>query len=131
MKLSYSEVKQVTISGLCEAAFAHESGRLQAIETSFDSLDANLPRDAGPEFDKLFIALNFWDGWIDARNHDWQYYEGIGAEDWPGLARRIIADIAADREITDGLILKHFDFRSRKDRRGILRRFAGILRRKG
>jgi hypothetical protein len=67
MSLSYAEAKQDIISGLLQAVSGHEAARLSGIETAYDTLDAKLSRDAGPEFDKRFIALNFCDGWIDAR----------------------------------------------------------------
>jgi hypothetical protein len=118
------------ISGLLQAADSHEAGRLHGIEAPYDTLDSKLPRDVGPEFDKLFIALNFWDGWIDARNHDWQYYEGIRTKDWPRLARSIVADLQADREITDEAVRKRFDFKNQTGGPSILRRLAGKLLRK-
>ena len=116
MRLSYSEAKPDLISGLLQAASEHEADHLSEIETSYDTLDERLPRGTGPEFDKLFITLNFWGGWIDARNHDWQYDEGICAEYWSRLARSIVEDLIvedlrADPEINDGLIRKHFDFK--------------------
>lgn len=48
----------------------------------YAELDHDLPRSADPQWKKLFIALNFWDGWIDASNHNWQHYEPIEAKDW-------------------------------------------------
>src|SRR5215208_5029766 len=68
--LAYTEAKQFLIENLTRDTVAHESGRYRDIGSGFDELDANLPRDSGPEFEQLFIALAFWDGWIDARNHD-------------------------------------------------------------
>jgi hypothetical protein len=130
MNLSYSEAKRDMISGLLYAASEHEVGRLSEIELSFDTLDERLPRDAGPEFDQLFIALNFWEGWIDARNHDWKYYEGIRTEDWPRLARSIAEDLKADRDITDEVVRKHFDFKSQVDEPSIFKRLVGNLLRK-
>jgi hypothetical protein len=127
MSLSYSEATQRMIEGLLQAAHAHEGGCLEGIETSFDLLDANLPRDAGPDFDKLLIALDFWDGWIDSRNHDWRFYKGIGPEDWPRMARRIVADLQSGREITDELVLSQFDFKNRTQRPGIFRRLISAL----
>ena len=108
MALSYEEGRQEMIKGLLRAAAAHEAGRLALIEIpeSYDLLDFGLPRDGGPEFDKLLVALEFWGGWIDSRNHDWQYYDGIGAADWPRLARSIAADLDVDREITSQLRLR-------------------------
>ena len=132
MTLSYQEGTQEMIKALLQAAAAHEAGRLALIEVpAYDLLDFGLPRDAGPEFDKLLVALEFWGGWIDSRNHDWQYYDGIGADDWPRLARKIVADLEADREITDGVVLARFVFRvPREGKQGIFQRLAGILHRK-
>ena len=136
MTLSYQEGTREMIKALLQAAAAHEAGRLALIEipASYDLLDFGLPRGEGPEFDrfdKLLIALEFWGGWIDSRNHNWQYYDGIGADDWPRLARKIVADLEADREITDGVVLARFDFRIlRAGKPGIFQRLAGILHRK-
>ncbi|HXV97351.1 MAG TPA: hypothetical protein VEC93_02940 [Anaerolineae bacterium] len=130
MELSYTEAKQIMIDALLRSASKHEAGLFVEIDYSYDTLDSELPRNDKPEFDKLFIALNFWDGWIDARNHDWKYYEGIRAEDWPRLARNIVADLDADQEITDELIRSHFDFRSRIKHPGILKNFIQTFMRK-
>jgi hypothetical protein len=126
--LTYPEAKQALIGGLARDADAHESGRYRDIGGSFDELDANLPHDGGPEFDRLLIALAFWEGWIDARNHDWLYYDGIGQADWPVLARRMVESLAEDREITEPSILAHFDFRARQPREGRLKSLLARLR---
>ena len=131
VNLSYSEAKQHMINALIRAADAHENARLAEVDVSYDNLDGELPRNVGPEFDKLFLALSFWDGWIDARNHDWEYYKGIRAEDWPRLARGIVADLEADREITDELVRSHFDFKNEGQRPGMFRRLSEFLLRKG
>jgi hypothetical protein len=78
---TYAEAKQSLVENLTRDAVAHEAGHYRDIGHAFDELDANLPREGGREFDQIFIALAFWDGWIDARNHDWQYYDGIGESD--------------------------------------------------
>lgn len=105
---SYSEARQLLINNLTHDATAHEAGRFQDIGLDFDELDYNLPRDGGPEFDKLLLALTFWDGWIDARNHEWQYYEGIEEGDWPVLARRIAQALEMGDEITEPKVLARF-----------------------
>ncbi len=111
MAMEYDDLRERLASYLETAAEAQEAANLPAIETDYDALDEVLPRGEGPEYDKLHIALNFWDGWIDARNHDWQYYEGIGEHDWPQLARLIASDLRADREPQEKRILQHFDLR--------------------
>jgi hypothetical protein len=126
---SYTEAKQFLIDSLTQDAIAHDAGRYRDVGQSLDEFDANLPRDERPEFNKLFVALNFWDGWIDARNHDWQYYSGISQPDWPVLARHIVQAMVDDREITEPLVLQHFNLRegqSLRDRfNSLLGRFRG------
>ena len=94
----YEEFRRRFIACLEAAARAHESGDLPAISMGYDHLDAELPRNAGPDFDELHVALEFWDGWIDARNHDWLYYPGVGVGDWPRLARGIVDNLKEDQE---------------------------------
>ena len=126
---SYAEAKQFLIESLTRDVTAHEAGRYRDVGRDFDVLDANLPRNDMPEFDKIFIAFDFWDGWIDARNHDWQYYAGMSQHDWPGLARNIVQAIADDREITEPMVLEHFSLRERQSLRerfnSLLDRFRG------
>ena len=120
----YSEAKQFLIDNLTHDAIAHESGRYRDVGLGFDEFDANLPRDDRPEFNQLFIALNFWDGWIDARNHEWKYYSGISKSDWPELATHIVQAIVDDREITEPLVLQHFNL---SERQSLRERFNSLL----
>jgi hypothetical protein len=129
MKMSsYAEIKQLFIDGLSEDASAQEAGSFKDVGTSFDEVDGLLPRDQGAEFDKLFIALHFWDGWIDARNHDWRYYKGIEKSDWPILAKGIVAALSEDQEISEPIVLEHFDLKHRQPSKGPLRRFLDFMR---
>jgi len=120
--LKYLEAKQAFIDGLNRDVDAHEAGRYKEVGAGFDDLDGELPRDHGPEFDKLFIALNFWDGWIDSRNHNWLYYKGIKQSDWPVLAKRIVKSLEADEEISEPMVLGHFDLRAREYSKGPIKR---------
>lgn len=126
--LNYDEARQIFIAELTRDAEAHEAGRYDEIGRAFERVDAQLPRGQGPEFDKLFISLDFWDGWIDARNHDWQYYNGISDRDWPTLARTIVKSLELHDDISDPLVLSHFDFRNRKPADGPIRRLIRRLR---
>ena len=80
-------------------------------EAGFVVVDGILPRGGGPEWDKLHIALSFWDGWIDASNHQWRHYEPIAEADWPRLALEIASALRAGREIENPIILSKFDHR--------------------
>ncbi len=105
---NYDKAKTLMIQRLSQAIDCHNAGVYQRLEDGFDEMDDGLPRDARPEFSKLHTAFNFWDRWIDASNHQWKYYRGIKAEDWPVLAQRIVTDLQADRDITDPLVLEWF-----------------------
>jgi hypothetical protein len=106
--LKYNEARPLMIQSLSQAANYHEAGTYEKLNAGFDEMDSKLPRRKGARFSTLLIALNFWDSWIDASNHQWQYYPGIEAEDWPLLARRIVADLKAERPISDPLLLEWF-----------------------
>jgi len=125
--MSYEQAKEYLITSLLRDAEAHEQGRYNAIDQGFEEFDHGLPRDRDRKFDKLFIAFNFWDGWIDARNHDWRYYKPIMQSDWPRLARLIIEDIRADREIIDPIIVDRFDLKKRAQRGWFLNLFKNCL----
>jgi hypothetical protein len=125
--LDYLQAKRAFIDGLSQDIDAQEAGRYQEVGAGFDYVDAELPRVHGPEFDKLFIALNFWDGWIDSRNHNWLYYKGIRQSDWPVLAKRIVKSLEADEDISDPLVLGHFDLRARESSKGPIRRLVERL----
>ena len=124
----YEDLRERFAACLDAAVRAQESGDLAAVEAGFDQLDSELPRNAGPEFDKLFVALAFWDSWIDARNHDWLYYPGLVAGDWPQLARGIVQDLQQNRDITDERVLERFDFRRRPPRTSLWSRLKDFWR---
>lgn len=129
MTINYDDIRERFSSCLERAAEAQEAGNVAGIDTGFDALDEDLPRNQGAEFDKFHIALHFWDGWIDARNHDWQYYEGIGEHDWPQLARALASDLRADREPQERRILQHFDLRHAGTKPSLWDRLTAKLRR--
>ena len=108
---TYDEAKKYLIEQLTRDAENHRRGDVRKVGENFEVFDHNLPRNSGPEFNKLFIALNFWDGWQDARNHDWRVYKGISENDWPQLAKIIIQNIEEEKEIMNEIILQYFDLR--------------------
>ena len=107
-QFEYDEARRYLIHHLLRNAEAHESGFYNYLDRGYEELDAGLPREGYPELLKLLIALNFWDSWIDASNHDWKHYRGIRAGDWPCLARRIVEALERDREIDDPVVLNNF-----------------------
>ena len=86
-------------------------------ESGYEEMDESLDRGGGPEWNKLLIALSFWDGWIDASNHQWRYYEPITEREWPLLAIEIAAALRADREIDNAVIRQTVDFSAKGGRK--------------
>lgn len=121
---TYDEAKKYLLEQLSRDIENHNRGEFRKIGENFEVFDQNLPRDSGPEFKKLFLALNFWDSWQDARNHEWRYYKGISQADWPRLAKIIINDIEEEKEITSSTIMEHFDF---KPSIGIIERIKSLF----
>jgi hypothetical protein len=106
--LTYARARDTLVQELRANAADHEAGRYDAIGRRFDRLEHEFPTGTAPELGRLHIALAFWDGWIDARNNGWPRGP-IGMADWPVLAQRVAADLAADRDIADPTVLSRFD----------------------
>ncbi len=98
------QAKAFLIQHLTADAEHHDFGRFFRIGEDVDKLDANLPSDAGPRFDKFHTALTFWKAWQVARDNDWQQDHQITPAQWPTFARTIIADLMMDREIQNEVV---------------------------
>jgi hypothetical protein len=107
--LTYAAARDELVDQLLGDAMAHEAQRYDEVGHRFDSVERAVPQGAEREFAKLRVALAFWDGWIDARDRDWTPDGGIAQSEWPLLARTVAADLEGNRDITDALLLAHFD----------------------
>ena len=108
MIMTYDEARDALVTQLAQDVAAHEAGQYDAVGRRFDAVEHRFPSGTAPELGRLHIALTFWDGWVHARNHGWP--PGPIAEDeWPILAREVIADLRADRDLTSKKVLQHFD----------------------
>lgn len=115
-------------SALVAAAAAHEAKRYDHVDDGFDEIEAEVRDDSVPPGAPTRFALDFWDGWIDARNHDWLYYDGISKDDWPIHARVVAECVRTSRVPDDPALRNHFAPRPRTTLRT---RFARFLRRPG
>jgi hypothetical protein len=126
--LTYLTARDALVAHVLEDAAAHEAGRVDAVERRFDAVERTLPRGNAPELTKLRVALTFWDGWIDARNSGWPASISIARAEWPHLARLIVSDLTADREITDPRVLALFDVAADPSLGGRVQTLAARLR---
>ena len=108
---TYDRARHFAAAALRVEAEAQEKGQPDEIGASFDMFDGNLLRGGGPEFDKLHVALRFWDEWGYARDHDWRTPVPARRDEWPKLARRIADALEADENIIDPAILSRFEAR--------------------
>lgn len=107
--LTKATARDAIVAALLRDAAAHEAGHYREIGSAYNDLDGTVPRGDDPDLRAVFVALRFWDGWIDARNHNWLYYDPVREEDWPRLARAVARDLAGGWTITDPIVLSHFD----------------------
>jgi hypothetical protein len=106
--MTYADARDALVAHLREDAAAHEAERFDAIGRRFDGVERRFPRGTAPDLGPLHVALAFWDGWIDARNHGWP--DGpIARAAWPDLARGVASDLEADRGVAAPLVLARFD----------------------
>jgi hypothetical protein len=84
------------VRGLKAAIAAHNEHRVFNIGDGRDEAAALAHDDA-----RLSVALNLWEGWSDSAAHNWLYYDGMKADDWPRLALAVIDAIEHDRPIDD------------------------------
>lgn len=87
----------------------HEDGLFHEIGTEYDPvLLETLPFEdrASPGF---HFAYRFWDGWVAASNHEWLYYDGVGRDDWPRLAREVVASLRQGVEPSSPVLWQYFE----------------------
>jgi hypothetical protein len=109
LKAMATEAADILADALLVDAEAHEAGRYGEIGERYDDVYAELLPLDGLSERPVRMALDFWDGWIDARNHDWLYYDGIEEHDWPRHARFVSACLRSGRIPDDPTLKKHFD----------------------
>jgi hypothetical protein len=106
--MTSTDAAEILADALVADAELHEANRYHEIGERYDDVYAELLPLDGPSEAPVRVALAFWDGWIDARNHDWAYYEGIGEHDWPRYARVVSDCIRSSRVPDDPTLRKHF-----------------------
>jgi hypothetical protein len=97
--LSYEDAKSRIVEALERDAAAQERGDYEALGNDFDSIAAAIPRDQPPRFNKILVALSFWDGWIHARDRAWKSHSKIQQAEWPVIAREVVQFLQSDAEL--------------------------------
>ena len=103
------EAGSIVAAALRQDAAAHDAGDFESIAERHDDVYAKVLAVCPDYPDTVATGFTFWDWWADARNHDWQYYEGIERHDWPDLARHVADSIEAGLPVSDPKLVRQFE----------------------
>jgi hypothetical protein len=119
-----TEAELILAAALRDDADAQAAGRAETIGERFDDVYGEI-LPLAPTFSVgVNIGFTFWDWWIDARNHQWLYYDGISESDWPRLARHVAHAIESGEPVSDPVLIRHFEAHAKP---GLLTRFLKWL----
>lgn len=99
---------EVLASALEADADAHDAGRHDCIGERYDDVYGEVLPFWESHPRSLSMGFHFWDCWVDARNHDWNYYPDAREGDRPGLARAVTAALRSGEDpegVPDALLV--------------------------
>ena len=85
---------------LLRAAALTDAGGSQPPLTNFRAIEQTVPRQMGARWQKLYVAISFWDCWIAEAEFGFPTNILLRRNEWAPLARALAADLNADRDIT-------------------------------
>jgi hypothetical protein len=80
---------EIIAAALEAAAALQERGAVRELGENYDSTLGRILEINADYDNSVSFAFTFWDNWVDASNHDWQYHNPIGEHDWPRFAREV------------------------------------------
>lgn len=123
---SKDQLRERVADALELASQAHRAGRHRELTKIFAEVD--VPDSQSDGSGTVAIALNFFDGWVDASNHDWLHYDGISQNDWPQLADTIATALRSGEMVSDPRVLEYFDLQRSQRPPSLLGRLLRVLR---
>lgn len=108
----YDPLRRRLAAAIKRDASLHKLRRYEGIGKDFLEFRSALRHGGDHRYQKLVVAVQFWDAWILARNTDWLEYDHIPEVTWGELANNVAADLAADRDIGDPRVRAAFDLTS-------------------
>jgi|LNFM01.1.fsa_nt_gb hypothetical protein len=112
MDAQYDTLRRRLAAALKRDASLHKLHRYDKLGDGFLDFRSQLRQGGDQRYQKLVVAMQFWDAWIMARNTDWLEYAHIPEATWGDLADTVVADLLADRDVTDARVLAAFDLTS-------------------
>ena len=118
------ELRRNVAATLRLALDAHERGAFDEFAPLYDQLEREASALDALDPD-VTVAIHFLDCWYDSANHDWMYYDRMGAGDWPRVATRLASDLESGVPI-DAEVRDQFTFTPRP---GLVSRLRDLFRR--
>ncbi len=112
MDAEYDPIRKRLAAAIKRDAALHKLRRYDKIGEGFLDFRSQLRQGGDQRYQKLVVAMQFWDAWILARNTDWLEVEHIPEATWAALADTVVGDLLANREITDTRVRAAFDLTS-------------------
>lgn len=112
MDPQYDPIRKRVAAAIKRDASLHKLRRYDKIGDGFLDLRSLLRQGGDHRYQKLVVAMQFWDAWILARNTDWLEYDHIPEAVWGELADTVAGDLMADRDISDPRVRATFDLTS-------------------
>lgn len=109
--ITIQEKRLALIKALRRDARLHQQALFDQMGKDFDKLDVETTgKFENTTVQQTFpIAWNFWDSWLDERNHLFPgFYEGIAKNDWPDHGIRLAEQLESGHEVENASLLKHF-----------------------
>ncbi len=122
----YENSRKLAIEAIQKALDAHENQDFFSIGKYLDEYEVLLYKLEIEQGTLLLVAHEFLTGWSDSAAHDWYHWEPLKQEDWPRLAKIILQDLRANREVTDPEILSEFRYIS-EPKRSFISRICDIF----
>jgi len=112
----YEAARKLAIESIEKSLIAHESEEFFSIGDDLDEYELLLDKQELQQDSLLLITYEFLTGWSDSAAHDWYHWEPLKKDDWPRLAKIILNDLQANREVIDSEILSEFRYISEPKR---------------
>jgi hypothetical protein len=118
-----NQAHAILANALDAEAHLQETGGGRQLGDAFDPTLAQVLETGSDADEAVDFGFAFWDEWVDAANHDWQFHDPLTERDWPRFAREVAAAVRQGR-LPDNEVL--VDQIRRKPRR-TLRQWLGRL----
>lgn len=108
------EEHEIMAAALEAEAALQERGLLREIGENYDPTYGRILEVNADYDESVGFAFTFWDNWVDAYNHDWQYHDPFTEHDWPRFAREIAHAVRLGELPYNEFLIEHIRLKPRR-----------------